>query len=102
MMDAVEWKFERFDGMPEGGGQSKYRYLGFDADGAAYIMRWVEEDGGNWVGMGFDMRGEPIFYIFRDENADTIKSHALLPLRWSELGLPPNGELSTHDRMNSV
>lgn len=96
-MDAAEWTWNRHDGMPAGGAPSKDRYFGFDADGAAYIMRYVENDGGNWVAMGFDTDGEPIFYIIRDENADIIKSHAACPLRWTELGLPPLGDLSPHD-----
>lgn len=97
MKDVTEWKFARHDGLPKGDGARAFRYFGFDADGAAYIMRWTDLEGGHWVAIGFDQRGEPIFYILRDENADLIKSHALCPLRWSELGLPPKGEISQHD-----
>lgn len=94
-MDAVEWKYEQRPGMPP---EKRGHYLGFDANHAGYIMRWVENDGGNWVALGFDLNGEPIFYILRDENAALIKSHAPLPLRWTDLGHPPPAELSTHDK----
>lgn len=82
-----EWKFDRTDGMPKGDGARAFRYWGFDADNAAYILRWSDLTDA-WIAVGFDQRGEPVVYALKEANAELIQSHAAAPLRWSEMGLP--------------
>lgn len=95
-MDATEWKFKRFDGLPKGDGARAYRYFGFDADNAAYILRFSAFDDA-WTALGFDAQGISHLHVLSAENAGLIRSHAACPLRWSDLGLPPRDPLPASD-----
>lgn len=98
-MDAVEWTYQKFPGMP-GDGEPGY-FLGFDDDLQPYILKWcvrsrVREGAPNgfWLATSFNDEpydtADPIVHALVENNAGKITSYAALPLRWSVLSADPD------------
>lgn len=59
------------------------RFVGFDADGDPFVLRWGFGAGGGWYGIGFEAvpyshKFSPIA-LFGDDLAARIKSHVEIP-----------------------